>query len=59
MPVGAAGGGVSVMQAMQKKTRFYLAFEDEICDDYITEDFFKVYEENWSYFWPRNLVCGN
>ena len=36
------GRVLSVMEAAAKKIRFYFAFEEEICDDYVTEDFFKV-----------------
>ena len=39
-------GSVSVMESVHKKTRFYFAFEEEICDDFITEEFFKVQDIN-------------
>ena len=34
--------GQTFLETMRDKKRFYLAFEEEICDDYITSNFFEA-----------------
>ena len=39
--------GLSFMESLKKRVRFYFAAEDEICEDYVSEDFFRALNHSY------------